>query len=46
MRIYVDFKKLKDGQSLFDVISLHQLYMLSELCYNISEVFRMKYKLK
>jgi len=46
MRLYVDFKKLKDGQSLFDVISLHQLYMLSELCYNISEVFRMKYKLK
>jgi len=46
MRIYVDFKKLKDGQSLFDVISLHQLYLLSELCFNISEVFRMKYKLK
>lgn len=46
MRITVDFKKLKDGASLFDIVSLHQLYMFSELCFNISEVFRMKYNLR
>lgn len=46
IHMVVDFKKLKDNQTLFDVISIHQMYMLCELCYNISEVFRMKYKLK
>lgn len=46
LSIEVDFKKLKDWASLFDEISLHQLYLLSELCFNISEIFRMRYKLK
>lgn len=46
LRITVDFKKLKDGESLFEVISLHQLYLLSELCFNISEVFRLKFNLR
>jgi hypothetical protein len=42
IQIQLDFKKMKDGQSLFDILSLHQLYMLTELCYNLSEIFRIK----
>lgn len=42
VRIQLDFKKMKDGQSLFDLISLHQLYMLTELCFNLSEIYRIK----
>lgn len=44
LNIFIDFKKLKDWQSLFDIIPLHQLYMLAELCYNITEVFKSKVK--
>ncbi|MBU0627152.1 hypothetical protein KKG31_02865 [Patescibacteria group bacterium] len=40
IHIQLDFKKMKDGQSLFDLISLHQLYLLTELCFNLSEIFR------
>lgn len=38
--ITIAFTNLKEGDSLFDIISLHQLYILSELCYNLCEVFR------
>ena len=40
--IKIDFKKLKNGQKLFEIIPVHQLYLLSELCYNMSEVFRIQ----
>jgi hypothetical protein len=41
----IDFASLKAGTSLWKVISLHQMYLLSELCYNISKVIsaRVKY---
>lgn len=38
--IEIDFGKLKEGQKIFDIVSLHQIYLLSEFCFNISEVFR------
>ncbi|MDR2189722.1 MAG: hypothetical protein LBP53_00550 [Candidatus Peribacteria bacterium] len=34
----IDFAVLKAQTSLRKVVSLHQMYMLSELCYNISKV--------
>lgn len=46
VKIQLDFKKIKIKQSLFDTISIHQLYLLCELCFNLSEIFRAKYKLK
>jgi hypothetical protein len=39
IHLELDFTKFKEGQSLFDSISLHQLYMLAELCSNLSELF-------
>lgn len=38
--IEIDFGKLKEGQKVFDIVDLHQMYMLSEFCFNVSEVFR------
>lgn len=38
--IEIDFGKLKEGQKIFDIVSLHQIYLLSEFCFNLSEVFR------
>lgn len=40
--IKIDFAKLAAGQSFRKVISLHQMYMLAELCYNLSELYRHK----
>ncbi|MDR2416152.1 MAG: hypothetical protein LBD75_06195 [Candidatus Peribacteria bacterium] len=44
-KITVNFATLKTGTSLRNVVSLHQMYMLSELCYNITKVItkRLKY---
>lgn len=36
----INFDKIKEWQSLFDYVSLHQLYILSELCFNLCEVFK------
>lgn len=36
--IQIDFSSLKPQTSLRKVVSLHQMYLLSELCYNISKV--------
>jgi hypothetical protein len=36
--VAIDFSTLKTGTSLWKVVSLHQMYVLSELCYNISKV--------
>jgi len=38
--IEIDFERLKEGQKIFDIISLHQVYLLAEFCFNLSEVFR------
>lgn len=38
--IQVDFSKLWKGNSLFDIINMHQLYLICELCFNLSEVFK------
>ncbi len=40
LNIEIDFGKLKEGQKIFDIVSLHQMYLLAEFCFNISEVFR------
>ena len=34
----IDFTSLKPQTSLRKVVSLHQMYLLSELCYNLSKV--------
>jgi len=46
LNILLDFRKFKDGQPFFEIISIHQLYLLSELCFNISEIFRLTNKIK
>lgn len=42
----INFEKLKEHVSFFEIISLHNLYLLSELCFNLSEIFRVQYKIK
>lgn len=44
--ITIAFNKIKEWSSLFDIISLHQLYILAELCYNLCEVFRVEHSVK
>ncbi|PID34531.1 MAG: hypothetical protein CR971_02770 [candidate division SR1 bacterium] len=46
VEIKLHFPTIKAGKSLFEVVSVHQLYKLCELCYNLSEIFRSKYKIK
>ncbi len=43
--IAIDFSKIKEGQSFFDYISMHQCYLLCEFCYNVSEIFRKEKKI-
>lgn len=38
IHLELDFTKFQEGQSLFDIVSLHQLYMLAELCSNLCEL--------
>ena len=38
--IKVDFSKLWKWKSLFDIINLHQMYLICELCYNLAEVYK------
>lgn len=40
LRIEIDFYALKEGQKLFDIIPLHQVYLLAEFCFNLSEIYR------
>ena len=40
MRVRIDFLKMKEGQSFFDIVNLHDLYLLAELCFNLAEVFK------
>ena len=43
--IEIDFYALKEGQKIFDIVPLHQVYLLAELCFNLSEVFRSTMKI-
>lgn len=43
IKIELDIEKLKEWKSIFEYISMHQLYLLCEFCFNLSEIFR-KYK--
>lgn len=38
--IEVDFSKIKPGERFLDIISEFQLYMLSELCFNLCKLYR------
>jgi hypothetical protein len=38
--IKIDFSKLKEWQKVFDIVPLHQVYLLAEFCFNLSEIFR------
>lgn len=40
IKITIDFRKLRAGTSLLKVIDSHQLYMLSELCYNLCILYK------
>lgn len=40
--VFIDFETLKEWTPLFDIIPLHNLYLLSELCYNLCEIFRVQ----
>ena len=42
VEISIDFLSLTPTKSLFSLISLHQIYLMAELCYNMSEVFKMR----
>lgn len=43
IKIKINFKKLKEWDKLFDIISYHDFFLLSELCYNLSEIFKYYY---
>lgn len=38
--ITIDFRALKEWQKVFDIVPLHQVYLLAEFCFNLSEIFR------
>lgn len=40
--IKVDFNRLRVGMKFFDVVKLHDLYLLAELCYNLSVIYKYK----
>jgi hypothetical protein len=42
--VEIDFASLQGGTSLWKVVSLHQMYLLSELCYNVSKVIGARVK--
>ena len=44
IQLSIDFKKLKPGLQLEKLISWHSLYLLSELCYNLSLLRDVRHK--
>lgn len=36
----INFKNIKQWQKLLDVISLHTLYLIAELCFNLCEIYK------
>jgi hypothetical protein len=43
-QVSIDFSKLHPATSLRKIVSLHQMYLLSELCYNVSRVISARIK--
>ena len=41
----IDFSTLAPNTSLWKIVSLHQMYLLSELCYNITKVVAQRLKI-
>ncbi len=46
IHIQIDFDQIKENIPLFSIISLHNLYLLGELCYNLCEIFKTQYSTK
>lgn len=44
MNIHVNLYKIRHNKSFFQIIPLHELYLLSELCFNITEIYRLTKK--
>lgn len=40
LKIDIDFEKMKDWNKFFDIISLHNMFLLSELCFNLCEIYK------
>lgn len=40
IRIKINFKKLWYNNKFFEIISIHELFLLSELCYNMIEIYK------
>lgn len=34
------FKKIRQGNTLFDIVPLHTLYLMAELCFNLCEIYK------
>lgn len=45
LNISIDFRALKIWQKIFDIVPLHQIYLLAEFCFNFSEIFRITMKI-
>jgi hypothetical protein len=43
INLTLDISTFKDWTSIFDIIPLHQMYLLAELCNNLCEIFRVQY---
>ncbi|MBS8121556.1 hypothetical protein [Candidatus Vampirococcus lugosii] len=44
LKIKINFKKLSHNDKFFNIISIHDLFMISELCYNMIEIYKYEYK--
>ncbi len=42
--IKINFKRLNPWDSFFDIISVHKLFLLSESCYNMIEIYKSQQK--
>ncbi len=40
----INFKKISHNDKFFNIISLHDLFLLSELCYNLVQIYKHKKK--
>jgi len=40
LKIIINFDKIRQGKRFLDIISLHNLFILSELCFNLTEIFK------
>ncbi|MDR0369566.1 MAG: hypothetical protein LBH96_03490 [Candidatus Peribacteria bacterium] len=43
-QVSIDFSKLRPNTSLRKIVSVHQMYLLAELCYNITKVLYQRTK--